>query len=292
MTSKRKCQASIHDINDTDCDYWFGLSRESKIFKRQDVELMHEQGYIKRTDRGYICERCLDEILPEHQYSITRRKQKPEAPKAENDSADPSKDCDLSLEIAKIKECIEPLIRKDVTQLYKDGKPTLDQLVQYSAKEWLQNRPKQLIELMKSLCGDDILTDDKKCYHLAKTVEQLYYLRNSRLILPLSFREGILLYSFTYSKQAITLQCKTAPSSSYSTINRYLAEEASEPVLMPPGSIRVAFDNNQVIGKTYMIKGDNKVPTSVMTSTSYSKLSDSNIEEKVSLNQNSGCGEI
>lgn len=92
-----------------------------------------------------------------------------------------------------------------------------------------------------------------------------------------------MLYSFTYSKKVVMLSRKTSPSSSYRTINQFLSDEAAYPVQMPSGSMRVAFDNNQIIGRTYLIKGDNKVQSSVMTSTSSVQLNNSDVQAKNSL---------
>ena len=74
-------------------------------------------------------------------------------------------------------------------------------------------------------------------------------------------------------------------SSSYTTVNRYLVSEAGSEieVYVPHGVVRCAFDNNQIIGKTHIITGTNKVPTSVMTSTSYVQLNQSNLQEKEQL---------
>ncbi|XP_060601916.1 uncharacterized protein LOC132755133 [Ruditapes philippinarum] len=53
------------------------------------------------------------------------------------------------------------------------------------------------------------------------------------------------------------------------TISKWLADEASTPVEFPKGLVRTVFDNEQVIGKTYRIKADSKVPTSIVTSHLY-----------------------
>ena len=81
------------------------------------------------------------------------------------------------------------------------------------------------------------------------------------------------------------MQCSNSPSSSYTTVNRYLVSEAGSEieVYVPHGVVSCAFDNNQITGKTHIITGTNKVPTSVMTSTSYVQLNQSNLQEKEQL---------
>lgn len=93
-------------------------------------------------------------------------------------------------------------------------------------------------------------------------------------------RENILLYS---SKTAAIFKGSVSPSGSYRTLLRCLDSEAQNPIRVPEGSVRCAFDNNQVIGKTYLIKGDNKVPTSVLCSSAYIELDDSKIQEEEEL---------
>ena len=261
------------------------IDLKKKVIKKEHLKLLLENGYIKETNRGNICMPCLDTHFPDHTYNVRTKKRKLEAdaastsrPTTSQSATDTRDDQDISPEIDRIKACLEPLLKRDTTALQKQGKPSFDELVEYNVTQWLQNRPKQLIELLKSICGIDIF-DDKKSYLLAKVVEQIYYIRNSRLILPLSFRESLVLYTLTYSKSATTLSCKTTPGGSYKTINGFLSNEAADPILMSSGNMRCAFDNNQIIGKTYMIKGDNKVPTSIMTSTSFVKLDESKIQE-------------
>jgi len=57
-----------------------------------------------------------------------------------------------------------------------------------------------------------------------------------------------------------------APGGSYFYINTWLNVQASHPLKFPDGFVKAIFDNNQKVGRTYMITGTNTVPTSVMTS--------------------------
>ena len=161
----------------------------------------------------------------------------------------------------------------------KQGCPTLDDLSTYSAKSWLADIPSELISLLTSIC--DINTfDDKNSYLIAKLVEQLYFIRNSKITLPLSERESILCYSLTTSKIYANFQAHSSPSSSYWHLIHTLDQSASNPIPFPPGVVRYAFDNNQVVGKTYIIRGgDNNVPTSIITSSLYAELNKSNLQD-------------
>lgn len=46
-----------------------------------------------------------------------------------------------------------------------------------------------------------------------------------------------------------------------------MKEQAITPLVAPGGDILVAFDNDQVIGKTYHVRTDNKLKASLITST-------------------------
>ena len=73
-------------------------------------------------------------------------------------------------------------------------------------------------------------------------------------------------YSFTNSKLYANFLGNRAPGGSYSYLVSWLKEQASEPLKFPDGLCKAIFDNSQKIGKTYLISGDNVVPTSVITS--------------------------
>ncbi|XP_063952838.1 uncharacterized protein LOC135153566 [Lytechinus pictus] len=88
-------------------------------------------------------------------------------------------------------------------------------------------------------------------------------------------RENIVMYSFTSSKLGANLMNHVSPAGSYRTlIIRCLDSSAEDSIAIPAGTSRCVFDNNQIIGKTYTIKRDNKVPTSVMCSAAYISLNE------------------
>ena len=84
--------------------------------------------------------------------------------------------------------------------------------------------------------------------------------------MPNHFLESLLCYSFTNSKTISNFLGSRSPGGSNSYISSWLDHQANEPIKCPPGLIKAVFDNNQKIGKTYLITRNNTVPTSVMTS--------------------------
>ena len=69
----------------------------------------------------------------------------------------------------------------------------------------------------------------------------------------------------TNSKTFCNFLGNRSPGGSYFS-STWLNEQASEAIKFPPGLVKSIFDNNQKIGRTYAITGDNKVPSVVMTS--------------------------
>lgn len=285
---ERKCKCHTHNTAATVVTTLYKLNRSDKKLRRDDVEYLVSAGHVERPEYGYICKRCFDRLMREKELPVQVNRlddrDLSDIPSSTTHDTAATKVEDIKgntheHDLKNICSYISSLVKLDIASLFKDGIPTTDSLLSYSPRAWLEARPPQLIELICSICDID-KHDERKTYILAKAVEQIYYLRNSRLILPLSFRESLITYTWTNSKQATTLKCLGSPSSSYSTVKRFLVSEAGNEINVPAGAVRCAYDNNQIIGKTHIITGTNKVPTSVMTSTSYVHLSDSTIQNE------------
>nr|XP_054751792.1 uncharacterized protein LOC129257486 [Lytechinus pictus] len=168
------------------------------------------------------------------------------------------------------------LLGKDTKNFYKNRKSfSVNDLLEYNPRQFLNQRPDELLIFLCELCNISVNSiTDKQTYLLAKAVEQLYTIWNPQLVLPLSMRENIVMYSLTSSKLGANLMNHVSPAGSYRTlIIRCLDSSAEDSIAIPAGTSRCVFDNNQIIGKTYTIKGDNKVPTSVMCSAAYTCIS-------------------
>ena len=95
---------------------------------------------------------------------------------------------------------------------------------------------------------------------------ELTYSHNSKLILPMHFQDNLLLYSLTNSKTMVNYCNTFSPSGGYNFLFNSLSKLADKPISFPSGLARAVFGNNQKIGRSYVITGDNKVPTSTMNS--------------------------
>ena len=111
---------------------------------------------------------------------------------------------------------------------------------------------------------------------VAKIIELIYYSHNSKLILPNHFLENLLSYCFTNCKTYTNFVGARGPGGSYSYVAKWLNSQANEPIKFPDGFVKAIFDNNQKIGRTYLITGMNQVPTSIMTSHLWITLDESN----------------
>ena len=160
-------------------------------------------------------------------------------------------------------------IEADVKQLFLE-KPCKDMetFKSYSISDWLAARPPRLLAHIRKLCRLD--SGDDSNYLLARMIENMYNCRNSRLILPLAFRDNIVTYKISNSSVLSALAASYTPSGSHTTLTNWLNSAAEHPVAFPPGLVRVVFDNEQVVGKRYRVKSDKmKVPLSLITSHAY-----------------------
>ena len=143
----------------------------------------------------------------------------------------------------------------------------IEALNSYHSSEWLLKRPQVLMLLLCNLCKIDINTaGPSKLNVLAKIIELIYYWRNCKLVLPNHLVESLLCYSFTNSKSYANFLGNRFPCGSYTYLTSWLKQQASNPLKFCNDLCKAVFDNNQKIGKTYLVSETNKVPSSVMTS--------------------------
>jgi len=106
---------------------------------------------------------------------------------------------------------LNKLMNNDIAQLYKSKSwSNVSDVIDHDPNAWLQARPKQLVKLLEKLTGLKI-SDTFGSFYIAKTIEQLYGVRNLRLVLPLSFRHNLLTNSFSGSKFLIQLNANLMP---------------------------------------------------------------------------------
>ncbi len=88
----------------------------------------------------------------------------------------------------------------------------------------------------------------------------IYFATNARILLPKAFSENLQTYFRSHSKPLVEHNNSVAPS------------------------LKFVFDNEQVIGKTRLIKSENKVPLSAITSHTYLQIDpENNVKSRTDL---------
>ena len=155
----------------------------------------------------------------------------------------------------------------EATKLYRN----VSEFQKFRVKHLQLNQNKVIVKFIKGVTGipkDEILTSSKE-YMLTKTVESILHL-GTAAVLPLHFRESLVLYSVTKSKLALQILTYSGAHASYATIKLWLETLASQKCvesreLRPVGDIVIAFDNNQMLQKTWAVRVGNKFKCSAIT---------------------------
>ena len=80
------------------------------------------------------------------------------------------------------------------------------------------------------------------------------------------FWNNIMQCQATQSRMCINLNGKTGPAGSYKTVSNWLVSQSTKELDFPQSDCMVAFDNDQVVGKSWRVSIDNKVKSSCVTS--------------------------
>ncbi|XP_071163549.1 uncharacterized protein [Mytilus edulis] len=106
---------------------------------------------------------------------------------------------------------------------------------------------------------------EKDSYRLAILLENIYKLRNANFLGPVSTLQNLTVLSLTNSKAAVDICGSSGAGGRYMTLCKWLGNIPSEANISPAGDILLVFDNEQIIGKTWNIKPNNKIKTSIIT---------------------------
>ena len=234
---------------------------------------------IITTDTKCICITCLEKALPDYYQSKPEQSNEPNCD-------EPTDKLSAPKEYTQLIDSICCQIKTDISNIYTncEGYNDLNQLRHLSPEIILKQRPENLVKLIFSLCGissAEKRKDEKDYLIIAKIIELIYGVRNSRLVMPVSFCENIITYTATHSKKLVNYNAKVSPAGSYWFIENWLTSQAVEPVIFPEGMVRCLFDNEQKVGKTWRINLNGKFPLSVITSSATISLDkDSEIQGK------------
>lgn len=271
----RECGAVFHTENNSKLIHL----RIGKKLKKSVIESLIQKNIITKSTT-FICSNCVSRfenssfnqpVTLNSDIPLSNDEHAAESSTSDILSKDEQKPTISSSHNLDEVENLDVQIRSDVSTLYKDAnKCNISKLLLYKPGEWLKDRPDYLVQLVKDLCGFSGEAEANQFgFEIAKIVELIYGCRNSKLVLPLSFQENILTYSCSHSKQLLSYNGRTAPAGSYDFLSKWMAEQSENVIRFPNGIVRSVFDNEQVIGKTYKVSAENKVPSSIVTSHIY-----------------------
>ena len=100
---------------------------------------------------------------------------------------------------------------------------------------------------------------------VGKAVEVIYHATNSHVILSLAFSENVLLYLVSNSKLATNVNSASGARGLYETMRKWLDRQTAERLPPLEGDVIVAFDNDQVIRKSYHAMSTTKASSSIVT---------------------------
>ena len=110
------------------------------------------------------------------------------------------------------------LMDNDIAQLYKKKScSNVEKALTYCPIKWLEERPQLVVDCFSRLCKMEA-NSKPGAFWIAKSIEQVYKARNSRLVLPLHFRHNLISYTLTGSKQVVRLNSSTSPAGSYTFV--------------------------------------------------------------------------
>ncbi|XP_041477204.1 uncharacterized protein LOC121425250 [Lytechinus variegatus] len=156
---------------------------------------------------------------------------------------------------------------EDIQKLQKSNSQ-IESLCESDLRKWVCDRNLVIREFLEGIAGKGSTESE-----VAKTIEHIYHLGNSKAVLPVCLGENLVSYSVSGSRAACEINSANSPAGSYPYLISWLREQSHEPHTFPDGDVLVAFDNDQVIGKTYHVRHNNKVKTSVVTSVCIAEVS-------------------
>jgi hypothetical protein len=144
--------------------------------------------------------------------------------------------------------------------IYKD----LEQLINLKIDVYSRKYNKVVLAFLNGVSSVNKTTENEVKICLA--LEQIYGLTHKYFVAPLSFVNNLIQFQSTQSKMLLNMNSKLYPGGSYSTVTNWLSSQSVRSPVYPQHDCIVAFDNDQIVGKTWNVRANNKVNVSVVTS--------------------------
>ncbi len=142
----------------------------------------------------------------------------------------------------------------------------LESMNKLQPKEYLGKRNSAIVAFISGFLTTTIsVSSDKSVLQVINILENIYHLTHNRFIGPFSLLQNLTMLSITGSKLAVNIMGSICAAGKYTHLNAILASGAKNELHCPNGDIIVMFDNEQVVGKTWNVRPNNKVRQSVVT---------------------------
>ena len=130
----------------------------------------------------------------------------------------------------------------------------------------IKNRNKVILAFLNGISYEEQEMKTQLTLKTCVALEHLYGMSTKYYVAPMCFMNNIMQYQATQSRMCINLNAKTGQAGSYKTVSDWLVSQSTKELDFPQSDCMVAFDNNQVVGKSRCVSTDNKVKSSCVTS--------------------------
>ena len=119
--------------------------------------------------------------------------------------------------------------------------------LQYDAKDWLHSRNDMLVKFITGAANlaSDVDYSVRTTLLINKVIEQVHYLRDSRLTLPLSFPQNLFVQIKYGSKQAVDMNAVLSPGDCYVNNRKWLSQQKIPDNTPGQNDVVYIFDNEQ-----------------------------------------------
>ena len=138
----------------------------------------------------------------------------------------------------------------------------------FDVSTYIKQQPPALVNFICAVSKvslERVNTNQRLAYQIAVVCEQLIRLSMPHYVGPVSFLQNLNVLAITSSKLALNIIGSSIPGGNYNTVCNWFAEQGSSSLQCPTGDIVIMFDNEQIIGRTWSIKPQSKIKTSIIT---------------------------
>ena len=163
-------------------------------------------------------------------------------------------------------------VRSDTMEL--SSRKTIDSMLKLDIGMYVRERNPVLIGFLLGVTNKALDFFENKTeppeqqtmYKICKTVESIMNLSAYRVLLPLHFRDTLLLYSLTGSKLALSILSSSTAHGSYTTVKKFLSGLGHESNNTPFSKDEIyAFDNNQILHRSWSVNLESKFRCHIVT---------------------------